>query len=102
VYIFSDLLAPECAGNAFPESSTSPAWFSLFADRADGVCLACRTGDGANDSMALKAADVGISIASKEVEEEDSVNAAPSIAAPFSTKASERVRTPALESLRQY
>lgn len=37
--------------------------------------------------MALKAADVGISIASKEVEEEDSVNAAPSIAAPFSTKA---------------
>lgn len=55
-----------------------------------GGCF--RTGDGANDSNALKAADVGLSISSREqkqadfTEEEQTVAAAPSIAAPFSTR----------------
>ena len=68
----------------------------LVRSLQDIELIVCMTGDGANDSGALKAADIGISISAKE-EITNEVNskmkesipksdATPSIAAPFSTK----------------
>eukprot|EP00002_Diphylleia_rotans_P034195 TRINITY_DN7329_c0_g4_i1.p1 TRINITY_DN7329_c0_g4~~TRINITY_DN7329_c0_g4_i1.p1 ORF type:complete len:1531 (-),score=381.70 TRINITY_DN7329_c0_g4_i1:513-5105(-) len=58
----------------------------LMTALQDISLVVCMTGDGANDSGALKSADVGLSIrANDNQSDEAAANSAPSIAAPFST-----------------